>query len=134
MALSLVNDLRRKGIGLPVVITGNRGPKIGEPGVFDNVVVQDNKKLVAAADVVVSTAGKSTIDEAVATGTPIITIPIRHHAEQERNAASLGYSSDDAGRLAVLVEANLGKRSPPRAFSGEKKAADEILSLLQAIV
>ncbi|MDG7007137.1 MAG: hypothetical protein JRN06_02700 [Nitrososphaerota archaeon] len=130
LALRLVDDLRGKGVDFPVVITGNRGAKIQGGGVFDLGVVRDNQNLVAAADVVVSTAGKSTIDEAAAAGTPIITIPIRHHAEQERNAASLGYSSDDARRLAVLVEANLGKRSQPRAFSGEKKAADEILSLL----
>ena len=130
LALRLAEDLRGKGVGLPVVITGNRGTKIQGGGVSDLGVVPDNQNLVAAADVVVSTAGKSTIDEAAAAGTPIITIPIRHHAEQERNAASLGYSSDDARRLAALVEAYLGKRSQPRAFSGEKKAADAILSLL----
>ena len=130
LALSLLDDLRKKGVGLPVVVAGNRGPKIRGEGVYDLGVVPDNQNLVAAAAVVVSTAGKSTIDESAAAGTPIIAIPIRHHAEQERNAAALGFSSEDAGRLGALVESRIGRRTQPRKFSGEKKTADEILSIL----
>ena len=129
LAASLVADLRKAGDGLPVVVTGNRGEKIPGPGVYDLGVVPDNQDLVASADVVVSTAGKSTIDEAAAAGTPIIAIPIRHHAEQERNAAALGFRSEDSRRLAELVKSRLGTRSPPRPFGGERKAAGEILSL-----
>ena len=113
-----------------LVITGNRGPRILGDGVYDLGVVADNQNLVACADLVVSTAGKSTIDEADAAGTPIITIPIRHHAEQERNAATLGYTGDDATRLAALVREKLGARGAPRRYDGEKRAADAILSLL----
>jgi UDP-N-acetylglucosamine--N-acetylmuramyl-(pentapeptide) pyrophosphoryl-undecaprenol N-acetylglucosamine transferase len=130
LATALLEGLRRRGNHLPVVITGNRGPRITAAGSYDIGVVPDNQNLVAAADVVVSTAGKSTIDEAASAGTPIIAIPIRHHAEQERNAAALGYGSGDVGRLAELVESKIGKRMQPRAFSGEQKAADEILSLI----
>jgi UDP-N-acetylglucosamine--N-acetylmuramyl-(pentapeptide) pyrophosphoryl-undecaprenol N-acetylglucosamine transferase len=130
LATALLGGLREGGSRLPVAITGNRGPRIA--GAYDLGVVPDNQSLVAAADVVVSTAGKSTIDEATSAGTPIIAIPIRHHAEQERNATALGFSSEDVNRLTALVESKLGKRAPPRSFSGEKKAADEILSLVSA--
>ena len=132
LAESLLEGLRRAGSALPVVITGNRGPRIAGAGVYDLGVVPDNQDLVAAAGVVVSAAGKSTIDEAAAAGTPLVAIPIRHHAEQERNAAALGYGSDDIRRLTELVLSKLGRRPGPRAFSGEKRAADEILSLVSA--
>ena len=114
-----------------VVVTGNRGRKITGKGVYDLGVVGDNQNLVAAADVVVSTAGKSTIDEAAAAGTPIIVVPIRYHAEQERNAAALGYSSEDAERFAELVREKLGRRETPRSFNGEVKASRAILALLK---
>ncbi|MDG6909383.1 MAG: hypothetical protein JRN08_03345 [Nitrososphaerota archaeon] len=133
LAAGLAASLRSAGPrDLSLVITGNRGARIRGDGVYDLGVVKDNQDLVASADVVVSTAGKSTIDEASAAGTPIIAIPIRNHAEQERNAAALGYSNADSGRLLELVRTKLGKRGPPRPYSGEKKAADEILALLGA--
>lgn len=113
-----------------LVITGNRGPKLSGDGVLDLGLVPDNQNLVACADLVVSTAGKSTIDEATASGTPIIVIPILHHAEQERNASVLGYSSSDVPRLSDLVAAKIGKRVQPRSFSGELVASRAILSLL----
>lgn len=115
--------------GVNLVVTGNRGPRIDGEAVFDLGVVPDNQNLVAAADLVVSTAGKSTIDEAAAAGTPIIVIPIRHHAEQERNAAALGYSSADVSRLPELVREMFGRREPPRKFNGEVEACRAILSL-----
>jgi UDP-N-acetylglucosamine--N-acetylmuramyl-(pentapeptide) pyrophosphoryl-undecaprenol N-acetylglucosamine transferase len=115
--------------GVSLVVTGNRGPKIGGKAVYDLGVVPDNQNLVAAADLVVSTAGKSTIDEAAAAGTPIIVIPIRHHAEQERNAAALGYTGADVARLPELVHKLFGMRRPPKRFSGEVEACRAILSL-----
>ena len=123
-----------KGAGLSgaaLVVTGNRGPRIEGEGVYDLGVVPDNQNLVAAADLVVSTAGKSTIDEAAAAGTPIIVVPIRYHAEQERNAAALGYSYADRGRLPELMAARIGKREVPRVFRGEATASRLILSLVQ---
>jgi len=118
--------------GLPrvsLVVTGNRGPRIDGDEVYDLGVVPDNQNLVAAADLVISTAGKSTIDEAAAAGTPIIVIPIRHHAEQERNAAALGFTSGDVSRLPELISKMFGKRQQPRGFNGEVEASRAILSL-----
>jgi UDP-N-acetylglucosamine--N-acetylmuramyl-(pentapeptide) pyrophosphoryl-undecaprenol N-acetylglucosamine transferase len=93
-------------------------------------VVRDNQNLVAAADLVVSTAGKSTIDEAASNGTPIIAIPIKHHAEQERNASELGFSPVDVDRMEELVRKHLGTRTQPANYQGAAKTADYLASLL----
>jgi UDP-N-acetylglucosamine--N-acetylmuramyl-(pentapeptide) pyrophosphoryl-undecaprenol N-acetylglucosamine transferase len=130
LALRVRDAISTAGLaGVSLVVTGNRGPRIDGEAVYDLGVVPDNQNLVAAADLVVSTAGKSTIDEAAAAGTPIIVIPIRHHAEQERNAAALGYTSADASRLPELVREKFGRRQPPKRFNGEVEACRAILSL-----
>lgn len=115
--------------GAFLAVTGNRGRKLAMEGVYDLGVVSDNQNLVAAADLVVSTAGKSTIDEAAASGTPAVVIPIRYHAEQERNAASLGYRAKDVSRLQELIQSKIGRREAPRDFRGAKDASRLILSL-----
>ncbi len=92
--------------------------------------VRDNQDLIAAADLVISTAGKSTIDEAVSSGTPIIAIPIKNHAEQERNAAELGFNPADLDRLEGLIPNLLGKRSPPAHYEGAQRTAEYLASLL----
>ena len=64
------------------------GPAISRK--FENVrnlgFVDNLHELIFAADVLISLAGKSTIDEANAYGTPAIFIPIKGHFEQEDNA------------------------------------------------
>lgn len=122
--------VRLLGPGTTLVVTGNRGEKFAGDGVVDLGLVNDNQDLVRCADLVISTAGKSTIDEAAAAGTPIIAIPIRHHAEQERNAAALGFGPDDSERLGGLVARRIGSRGPGATFGGEKRAAALILSLV----
>ena len=111
-----------------LVIVGNRGTRAAGERVHDVGFVRDNQNLVAAADLVISTAGKSTIDEAASFGTPIIAIPMRNHAEQERNALALGYSPDDLRRLGDLVRAKLGKKGEPRPSAGARRAAELLLS------
>jgi UDP-N-acetylglucosamine--N-acetylmuramyl-(pentapeptide) pyrophosphoryl-undecaprenol N-acetylglucosamine transferase len=115
--------------GAYLVVTGNRGSKLAALPVYDLGVVPDNQNLVACADIVVSTAGKSTIDEAASAGTPIIVVPIRHHAEQERNAKSLGYDFDAANHLGELVAAKIGRRETPRSYTGGQRASQLILSM-----
>lgn len=111
-----------------LVVVGNRGPRFASEGVFDLGLVPDGQNLVACADLVVTTAGKSTIDEAQATGTPIVAIPIRYHAEQERNAAALGFSFEDSGRLAELLVQKIGRREAPRQARGAEIASRLILA------
>ncbi|HEX8677901.1 MAG TPA: glycosyltransferase, partial [Segetibacter sp.] len=66
---------------------------------------------VKAADLVISLAGKSTIDESMVYGTPGIFIPIKDHFEQEHRANSLGFKYDDVFRLAGLMEEKLSSTS-----------------------
>ncbi len=128
---STVSAMRHGAVpGAHLVVTGNRGPNITGPGIIDLGVVEDNQNLVAAADLVVSTAGKSTIDEAASVGTPIIAIPIKNHAEQERNAAALGYSHRSLGDLPVLMKEKFGKREPPQHFRGGETTSRLLLSML----
>ena len=93
-------------------------------------MVRDNQNLIAAADLVISTAGKSTIDETISSGTPIIAIPIKNHAEQERNAAELGFKFEDVDRLNELIPRLLGKRTEPAHYAGAQRTADFMTSLL----
>jgi UDP-N-acetylglucosamine--N-acetylmuramyl-(pentapeptide) pyrophosphoryl-undecaprenol N-acetylglucosamine transferase len=127
-----VIDVIRSGAipGSILVISGNRGPKVMESNIFDLGVVDDNQNLISAADLVVSTAGKSTIDEAASAGTPIIAIPIKNHAEQERNAAAIGYSYQSLADLPALMKQKIGKREPPREFRGGEVISRLLLSML----
>jgi len=120
-----VGELR----GSVLIVTGNTGPRVEAENVRDLGLVKENQNLVAAADLVISTAGKSVIDEALSFGTPIIAIPTKNHAEQERNALSLGYVPEDACRLAELVPEKVGRRKTPRAFAGAEKTAELLLKL-----
>jgi UDP-N-acetylglucosamine--N-acetylmuramyl-(pentapeptide) pyrophosphoryl-undecaprenol N-acetylglucosamine transferase len=109
-----------KGLQLPevkLVVTGL--PDHESDGEIQYLgLYRDNQNIVAAADLVISTAGKSTIDEATNFGSPLITIPIKNHSEQERNAASLGFGHDDISRLHELIPKHLGKRTAPRNYQG----------------
>jgi UDP-N-acetylglucosamine--N-acetylmuramyl-(pentapeptide) pyrophosphoryl-undecaprenol N-acetylglucosamine transferase len=116
--------------GTTLAIAGNRGTKVTADGVVDLGLVRENQNLIAAVDLVISTAGKSTIDEAAACGTPLIAIPIKNHAEQERNAAAIGYSTGDLERLGDLIREMIGSREPPKVFPGGEQASRLILSML----
>lgn len=91
--------------------------------------VENLHELIYAADLVISLAGRSTMDESVAYGTPGIFIPIKGHFEQEEGAARLGYKPDDILRLELLIEEKIGRRGEKAEASGAKKAADIISKL-----
>jgi UDP-N-acetylglucosamine--N-acetylmuramyl-(pentapeptide) pyrophosphoryl-undecaprenol N-acetylglucosamine transferase len=115
--------------GVVLVVTGlSEGPE--RPWVRYLGVQRDNQDFVAAADLVVSTAGKSTIDEAASYGSPLIAIPIKNHSEQEKNAAALGFSSEDLYHLDRLVPRYLGRRTRPLNYHG----ADSIAGYLQGLL
>jgi UDP-N-acetylglucosamine--N-acetylmuramyl-(pentapeptide) pyrophosphoryl-undecaprenol N-acetylglucosamine transferase len=111
---------------------GASGPHVKPGNVRELGIVRDNQNLVAASDLVISTAGKSTIDESASSGTPIIAIPIKNHVEQERNAAELGFTFDDRDRLEELIPKFLGKRNEPAHYAGAQRTADYLASLLPA--
>ena len=111
-----------------LVVAGNRRRSLAQNGVYDLGVVGDNQNLIAAADIVVTNAGKSTIDEAAMAGTPVVAIPIRNHSEQERNAATTGYVRGVERNLGATFREKMRGRPAPRIYRGAEIVADLILS------
>ena len=108
------------------------GPCLALPDSPDyrNLGFVDNlHELIFAADLVVSLAGRSTMDESIVFGTPGIFIPIRGHFEQEEGAARLGYKYDDISRLESLIEEKLGDRNNAAGVKGAERAAKIISGL-----
>ena len=86
--------------------------------------------LVCAADLVISLAGRSTIYESMAYGTPGIFIPLKNHLEQEQNAARCGFKYEDIFRLEYLIKEKIGYRSNTVDIKGAARAA-KIISMLK---
>ncbi|MGY5148858.1 MAG: glycosyltransferase [Candidatus Nitrosopumilus sp. bin_68KS] len=101
---------------------------------FENVTnlgfVDNLHELIFAADLLISLAGKSTIDEANAYGTPAIFIPIKGHFEQEDNAREQGFSFDDINRLEMLILEKLEEKRNSVNTDGAKVASDIIEKLI----
>lgn len=87
-------------------------------------------EIIFASDLVISLAGKSTIDESRHYGTPGIFIPIKGHFEQEENARDVGYSYEDVFRLEELIPEKMNEKRSPLHFQGSKAAADLIRKFL----
>jgi UDP-N-acetylglucosamine--N-acetylmuramyl-(pentapeptide) pyrophosphoryl-undecaprenol N-acetylglucosamine transferase len=108
------------------------GPAISRK--FDNVrnlgFVDNLHELIFAADVLISLAGKSTIDEANAYGTPAIFIPIKGHFEQEDNAQEEGFVFDDINRLDELILEKLEEKRNQVNADGAKNASNIIRKLM----
>ena len=85
---------------------------VGGPS-LDNAMVRDLHHMVYAADLVVSLAGRSTMDEASTYGTPGIFIPIRGHFEQEDNARRAGRYNTDTIYDAILENIRAPRRPVP---------------------
>ena len=107
------------------------GPAVNKK--YENVrnfgFVNNLHELIFAADVIISLAGKSTIDEANAYGTPAIFIPIKGHFEQEDNAKELGFIFEDINRLQELILQKLEEKRIPINAAGAKIAAEIIQKL-----
>ena len=86
--------------------------------------------MIFAADLLISLAGKSTIDEANAYGTPGIFIPIKGHFEQEDNAREEGFVFDDIKRLDVLILEKLEQKRNQVNPNGAKNASNIIRELM----
>jgi UDP-N-acetylglucosamine--N-acetylmuramyl-(pentapeptide) pyrophosphoryl-undecaprenol N-acetylglucosamine transferase len=113
-----------------VIVSGPSLKMPDSPGQYRNLGFVDNlHELIYAADLVISLAGRSTIDESIAYGTPGIFIPIKNHFEQEAGAARMGYKYDDIFWLESLIEEKLGSRSNAVDAGGAERAAKIISSL-----
>ena len=101
---------------------------------FENVrnlgFVNNLHELIFASDVVISLAGKSTIDEANAYGTPGIFIPIKGHFEQEDNAREQGFDFEDINRLKELILEKLEAKRNQINTDGAKVASKIIQKIM----
>jgi len=108
------------------------GPAVNKK--FENVrnlgFVDNLHELIFAADLIISLAGKSTIDEANAYGTPGIFIPIKGHFEQEDNAREQGFEFRDIDRLEELIEEKLEQKRNQVNTGGAKIASKIIQNLM----
>ena len=108
------------------------GPSMSKK--FDSVrnlgFVNNLHEMIFAADVIVSLAGKSTIDEARAYGTPGIFIPIKGHFEQEGNAKEEGFVFEDINRLDKLIIEKLEQKRNPLETKGAVNAYNIIRKLI----
>ncbi|TBR10003.1 MAG: UDP-glucuronosyltransferase [Candidatus Nitrosotenuis sp.] len=92
--------------------------------------VNNLHEIIYASDLVISLAGKSTIDEARAYGTPGIFIPVKNHFEQEDNAKQEGYQYDDVLRLGTLIPQKLESARAPVETNGASRAYEIIRKYL----
>ena len=115
-------------LNLDIEIILVTGPSITKK--FDNVknlgFVDNLHELIYASDVVISLAGKSTIDEAKAYGTPGIFIPIKDHFEQENNSKNEGFTFNDINKLDELILEKLDKKRNKVNTNGAELASEII--------
>jgi UDP:flavonoid glycosyltransferase YjiC (YdhE family) len=123
-------DLRLGDVSMVVV----SGPKLTvdpAPGVYTYGFVPNLQDMVLAADLVITTAGKGTVNEALAAGTPVIAIPPKGQVEAERNAAALGFRFEDLRRLKEFIPEHLASgRLPPKTM-GNEEATRLLLEFLE---
>jgi len=111
-----------------VIVSGpskSKSEKIRNLGFVNNL-----HEIIYAADVLVSLAGKSTIDETKEYGTPAIFIPIKGHFEQEDNAKDEGFVYEDIDRLDELILEKLEEKRNPLKRDGAQKASNIIKDLV----
>ena len=122
-----------KKIQIDVDLVLVSGPKINKK--FSDDVrnlgfVSNLHEIIFAADLVISLAGKSTIDESIVYGTPGIFIPIKGHFEQEDNAKEIGFDFEDIFNLENLIEEKLNKNRNEQQQNGVNLAGMEISKIL----
>ena len=112
------------------------GPSVTKK--FDNVknlgFVDNLHELIFASDLIISLAGKSTIDEARAYGTPGIFIPIKNHFEQEDNARNEGFIFEDINRLDKLILEKLEQKRNKINTEGAKLASEIIKKIIKLVI
>ena len=109
------------------------GPKITEKfseSVKNLGFVKNLHEIIFAADLIISLAGKSTIDESIVYGTPGIFIPIKNHFEQEDNAKEIGFVFEDIFNLKNLIEDKLNDDRNQQQQNGVEIAGMEISKVL----
>ena len=115
---------------IDLVVVSGPSVRIENKNVRNFGLVNNLHEMIFAADLIVSLAGKSTIDESKHFGTPGIFIPIKDHFEQEKNAKEMVFSFEDIFRLESLISERLCLERKPSISEGAHKAANLIKKLL----
>ena len=118
---------------LEIVLVSGPSIKRDFQGARNLGFVENLHEVIFASDLLISLAGKSTIDEARAYGTPGIFIPIKDHFEQEDNAKSEGFVFEDINRLGSLILEKLEEKRKQVNADGAKKASSIILKKIAEI-
>lgn len=132
-AINAFRDLNLDDTSMVVV----SGPKLKvdpAPGVYTYGFVPNLQDFVLASDLVITTAGRGTVNEALAAGTPVIAIPPKGHAEAERNARRLAYVHEDVARLRELIPEKLALGRLPPSETGNDAAISYLLEFLESHV
>src|SRR5438034_1965574 len=132
-AIEAFRGLDRDEVSM-VVVSGPRLKVDPAPGVYTFGFLPNLQDYVLAADLVITTGGKGTVNEALAAGTPIIAIPPKGHVEAERNAAGLGYRHEDLARLRELIVEKLAVGRLPPGPTGNEEAVRILLEFLDSKV
>ncbi len=115
-----------------------RGPELREknyalPNIRDLGTVENLHEYIYAADVVITTAGRSTISECQVYGTPFIALPIGNHFEQVPHALQHGFKFEDVYNLQTLIEQKLIEPRSGRKNSSLEKFANVIANFAAAV-
>ncbi|MGI0074117.1 MAG: glycosyltransferase [Nitrosotalea sp.] len=126
----VVEIFKRMGMDADLVIVSGPVIQLPQTATRNFGFVNNLHEIIFASDLVISLAGKSTIDESKHYGTPGIFIPIKGHFEQEENAKELDYTYEDIFRLNDLILEKIDERRNPKPYQGGKKAAELIREFL----
>ena len=125
-----IQVFKKLNIDADMVIVSGPALKISDEDIRNLGFVNNLHEIIYAADLIISLAGKSTIDEAASFGTPGIFIPIKGHFEQEENAKKAGFSFEDFYRLESLIPKIIKEKRNPKMYNGAEKTANIIKRFL----
>jgi UDP-N-acetylglucosamine--N-acetylmuramyl-(pentapeptide) pyrophosphoryl-undecaprenol N-acetylglucosamine transferase len=127
---AVIDTFKKIKLDAELVIVSGPSLKIDNDAIRNLGFVNNLHEIIYAADLIISLAGKSTIDESKHYGTPGIFIPIKGHFEQEENAKECGFSFNDLFRLESLIPEKINEKRIQTNFDGAQKAASLIKKLL----
>lgn len=125
-----IESFKKLNLDADILVVSGPSLKISDHNIRNLGFVSNLHEIIYAADLIISLAGKSTIDEATSYGTPGIFIPIKGHFEQEQNAKEVGFSFGDLYRLESLIPIKINEKRNPKIFDGAQKAANIIKNFL----
>ena len=129
----------RKKLDTDLIISSGPSLNIKSNECFRYIGYVNNlNEYIFAADLVVSLAGRSTMDEALIYETPGIFIPIKNHFEQEKCAKRLGYAFEDIYRLDKLIEEKITtlnlENNKPRSKIKQNNGAEKAAHIISKLV